>query len=100
MADYSGGPSYYEMTHVPTADELEVQAKAARKREAFPHVGYDAGQEVWVHEWALRRKKDGKIVTKLEGDGPYHFDPMGSCPEGYELVSRTLWPEPWEAQFG
>jgi len=100
MADYSGGPTYYEMTHKPTADELEAMAVAQRKRDLFPHVGYEKGKEQIQHEWALRRKKDGIIVTKLDGDGPYHFGPMGNCPEGYELVSRSLWPEPWQVQHG
>lgn len=91
------GPTYYEMTHQPTAEELEEQAASKRRQEAFPNVSFtDLNKDRVVHQWALRRIKDGKIVTMLDEDGPYNFGPMGHCPDGYEVVTRTLWPEPWE----
>jgi hypothetical protein len=91
------GPTYYELTHKPTAEELEEQAASKRRHEAFPNVGYEEDKDSIVFEYALRRKSDGKIVTKLDGNGPYNFGPMGHCPEGYEVVSRSLWPMPWES---
>lgn len=95
------GPTYYEMTHKETAEELEERLASAKRAEAFPNVGYENGQDRTVYETALRRKKDGKIVVRLDGQHePYNFGPMGHCPEGYEVVSRTLWPTPWEKPFG
>lgn len=95
MADYSGAS--YSDFYPPklTAEELEHQAQAARRAEAFPNVGYGDGKDIIVSEWALRRKSDGKIVTRLDDNGPYNFGPMGHCPDGYEVVTRMLWPTPW-----
>lgn len=91
------GPTYYELTHKPTAKELESLAASKRRREAFPNVGNEEGQDHVVYQWALRRKSDGKIVVMLDGQGePFNFGPMGHTPEGYEVVSRTLWPTTWE----
>lgn len=91
------GPTYYEMTHKETAEELEQKLKSQRRAEAFPNVGLKPEQDHTRMEWALRRKKDGKIVVRLDGQNePYEFGPMGHCPEGYEVVTRTLWPTAWE----
>lgn len=98
------GPTYHEIMvaegkYKYSAEDLERMADLKRKQEAFPNVGVGGGQDPWVYEYALRRKKDGKLVTKLDPatNAVYEFGPMGNCPEGYEVVRRTLWPEPWEA---
>jgi len=91
------GPTYYEMTHKPTAEELEAQAASARRHEAFPNVGNGEGKDPIIYQWALRRDSDNKIVVILDGHNEaYNFGPMGHCPEGYTLVQQALWPMPWE----
>jgi hypothetical protein len=81
-----------------SAEELKRMDDSKRKQEAFPNVGVEEKQDFWVYEYALRRKKDGKLVTRLDPTthDVYEFGPMGHCPEGYEVVGRTLWPEPWK----
>lgn len=92
------GPTYYEMTHQPTEEERARLALSELRQKAFPNISFtDPDGDHLVHQWALRRKKDGKIVTRLADGETYNFGPMGHCPEGYELVSRTLWPTEWEA---
>jgi hypothetical protein len=93
------GPTYYEMTHKPTPEEIADKARSELRQAAFPNVSFtDKNADRVIYEWVLRRKSDGKIVTKLDATKGevYEFGPMGHCPEGYETVRRTLWPEPWE----
>lgn len=96
------GPNYDELEgykhHKETPEEIEKRLASARRHEAFPNVSYtDPDGDHVKTEWALRRKKDNKIVVVLDGQNePYEFGPMGHCPEGYEVVTRVWWPEQWK----
>lgn len=91
------GPTYYEMTHKPTSEELEEKARRQRIYDAFPNVsGYKEGKDRPVSQWGLKNLKTGRVVVLTE-EQKDEFNPyFEKVPEGYEVVRRTLWPEPWE----
>ena len=92
------GPTYHEMTYKPTAEDLERAAKTKRRQEVFPNVGLETDKDSWENQWGIRNKKTGKVIKIIDRDLIYEYGPMGSLklPDTHEIVTRTLWPEPWD----
>jgi fido (protein-threonine AMPylation protein) len=89
--------SAYGYFHKPTVEELEERARRQRIYDAHPNVHpFEEGKDRTERQWGMKNLKTGKVLILTEEQKDEWNPYFEKVPEGYQVVGRTLWPEPWE----